>query len=579
MRTIDPIQSLAFAIQSHPGIYALLLGSGVSSAAGIPTGWQIVLDLIRRLAVANNESAEPDPEQWYLNKYNESPDYSKLLDVLAQTPTERQQLLCPYFEPTDGEREEGLKQPTEAHRAIAYLASQGFVRVIVTTNFDRLIERALEDEGVAPEVISTPGQLDGSLPLTHVKCRVLKLHGDYLDPKILNTPEELANYSEETNEHLDRIFDEFGLVVCGWSGEWDIALRDAIDRSPSKRFTTFWASRGQPTGAAQRLIERRQAVLVPIDGADDFFRKTRETVESLLEFSRPHPLSTEAAVASLKRYLPSHEHRIRLSDLIDATVEQLVNDTSGEEFKVERMPQPTREEISKRLRRHEIASSTLLAMAPIGGSWAEDYHYPAWGRALQRLGTPPRVSQWYQEWLSTAIHPARLLLYAIGMGAVASGCLSFLSRLFNTPVKDGPTSTGAVPILSALFDVKHTTSPDWNQFLEGMNRSISPLSDWIHDSLRDHLRPLIPDDDRYTYVFDKLEVLFSLGYAHLDRHSGRNTWFPPGAFLYREENRKQLIAEFTASISEDEADSPLVRCGILRWTRKTGQLVKWESCS
>ena len=148
---IDPIQSLAFAIQTHPGVYALLLGSGVSRAAGIPTGWEIVLDLIGKLAAATNDAPGPDLEKWYIEKYGEAPDYSSLLDVRAKTPTERQQLLRPYFEPTDQEREDGEKLPTRAHRSIARLVRQGFIKVIVTTNFDRLIEMALQEEGVSPK--------------------------------------------------------------------------------------------------------------------------------------------------------------------------------------------------------------------------------------------------------------------------------------------------------------------------------------------------------------------------------------------------------------------------------------------
>ena len=232
---IDPVQSLGFAVQTHPGIYALLLGSGVSRAASIPTGWEIVIDLIRKLAATTNEHADPEPEQWYLNRFGEQPNYSKLMDLLAKTPTERQQLLRPYFEPTDQEREDGLKQPTDAHKAIAYLARQGFIKLIITTNFDRLIEKALEQEGVAPEVISSKEHLLGSVPLTHVQCRIFKIHGDYLDPRILNTPEELSNYPKEFNAHLDRILDEFGLIVCGWSADWDIALRNAIERAPNRR--------------------------------------------------------------------------------------------------------------------------------------------------------------------------------------------------------------------------------------------------------------------------------------------------------------------------------------------------------
>ncbi len=49
---IDPLISLAFALHNAKSAYALLLGSGVSRAAGIPTGWEIVIDLTRGLAAA-----------------------------------------------------------------------------------------------------------------------------------------------------------------------------------------------------------------------------------------------------------------------------------------------------------------------------------------------------------------------------------------------------------------------------------------------------------------------------------------------------------------------------------------------
>ena len=164
-----------------------------------------------------------------------------------------------------------MKQPTAAHRAIARLVRLGFVKVIITTNFDRLIERALEDEGVAPEVLSSPEQVEGALPLTHTRCRLFKVNGDYLDSCIRNTQAELNDYPMQINQLLDRIFDEFGLVVCGWSADWDGGLRDAIYRAPSRRFTTFCAIKGEPTDMAQRLIDHRQAEVIPIDDADAFF--------------------------------------------------------------------------------------------------------------------------------------------------------------------------------------------------------------------------------------------------------------------------------------------------------------------
>ena len=312
MTLIDPIISLAFSIHDGKGIYALLLGSGVSRAAGIPTGWEVVLDLIRKVAHLQGENCDPDPANWYRGKFGTYPDYPRLLEMIAGSPTERAHLLKTYFEPNEEEREQGLKTPTEAHKAIAELVANGHIRVIITTNIDRLLEQVLESRGVTPTVISTPDAAEGAIPLTHATCSIIKVHGDYLDTRIKNTPEELAQFDERINALLNQIFDEFGLIICGWSAEWDTALRAALERCKTHRFTTYWASIGDDGQAAQRLIALRLAQRIQIRDADTFFRDLTEKVTALEEYTRPHPLSTKAAIARAKRYLLEERYQIRL---------------------------------------------------------------------------------------------------------------------------------------------------------------------------------------------------------------------------------------------------------------------------
>ena len=141
---ITPTESLVFSMHANPGVYAVLAGSGVSRAAIIPTGWEITLSLVNQLAHVRQLTCEPGPEEWYRNTFGKEPDYSELLDALTGTPTERQALLRDYIEPSADERDERAKQPTAAHRAIAALAVNGTIRVILTTNFDCLIQTALE---------------------------------------------------------------------------------------------------------------------------------------------------------------------------------------------------------------------------------------------------------------------------------------------------------------------------------------------------------------------------------------------------------------------------------------------------
>ena len=553
---IDPVHSLAFSIQANPGVYAVLVGSGISRAAQIPTGWEITLDLVRKLANLSNETCE-DPARWYREKFGKEADYSELLDDLAETQTERQQLLRPYFEPTEQD-EEGVKQPTTAHRAIAALAARGFIKVIITTNFDQLMETALREERVPPTILSSPDDIEGALPLIHTRCCVFKVHGDYLDTRIRNTQTELDQYPSAFDRLLDRVFDEFGLIVCGWSAEWDGALRSAMTRAPSRRFTTYWATRGEPGNKAQRLIEQRGARVIRIEDADTFFHAVQQHVESIEEFSQPHPLSIEAAVVSLKRYIPDPLHRIRLEDLVDNTVGQIVEVTSGEDFD---MGSPlSGASVVARTAAYEAACSTLLAMAPIGGYQAEEEHVLMWQQALRRLGsrTVSIGTNFFEEWRNLQRYPAALLLYALGLGAVEAGRLWFLERLLATELYPGHQQEA--------FAARKLALPAGH---------FSWFDPAINDRTDNTLRPYAAErisleGDRYTLIFEKLDILTALNIAYREGSVESQEWYwkNMAGFSYaRREPRKRIMREIEDSLEKMGNASPFVTCDLFGETK------------
>ncbi|MGE3147783.1 MAG: hypothetical protein AB7K04_01830, partial [Pseudorhodoplanes sp.] len=91
--TSDPLTQLAFALHENKGVFALLLGSGLSRAADIPTGWEITLDLIRRVATAQGVGEQPDWAKWYRETEGQEPNYSALLKALASSSEERRAIL------------------------------------------------------------------------------------------------------------------------------------------------------------------------------------------------------------------------------------------------------------------------------------------------------------------------------------------------------------------------------------------------------------------------------------------------------------------------------------------------------
>lgn len=301
---IDPRVALATSMYAAPGVYAVLVGSGMSRAAGIPTGWEVVQDLIRQVARAEGVSEDDtgeDPSVWWAQSGRGEPRYDTLLGGLAPTDAARQALLRGYFDPLPPV---DPINPTDGHRALAWLCATGLVRVILTTNFDRLLERSLEEAGASPQVIAAADAVKGMTPLVHARATVIKLHGDWAMLGMRNTPEELREYPAAMRGLVDRVLDEYGLVVIGWSGEYDVALANAISACPSRRYPTYWATfQGALTETAKRLVAQRPTAVIDTVGADEFLvdlaQRTQNLAARAARRERPSRLRVH-------RHMPQH---------------------------------------------------------------------------------------------------------------------------------------------------------------------------------------------------------------------------------------------------------------------------------
>lgn len=509
---MEPTLSLAFTMNANKGAYALLLGSGVSRSAQIPTGWEVTIGLVEQLAHLASEDVGSDPIAWYVERYGKQPDYSELLDSLAATPTERHQLLKGYFEPDEEEREQGLKRPTPAHRAIARLMKDGFIRVVVTTNFDRLLEDALAEEGAPrPTVIATADAMDGALPLSHPGSFIIKVHGDYLDTRIKNTVAELSAYDPRMDALLDRVLDEFGLITCGWSAEWDIALKRVFERCKGRRFGTYWTYIPPLNTAAQDLIALRGATAIAVKGADAFFVDLDEKVRALAESSRPHPLSIQAAISTVKRYIVDEQQRIRLNDLFSQETEGLYDLLSLEKFPMTNVPTAP-DAFVDRLKRYDVATDRLASMLLQGIYWGGPQHHRIWIRTLERIANPPSSGGGLTTYLKLQGYPAFRLLVAAGVAAVAAGNLDAFWTLF-TKARVLDYRGQEAPIVekinfSSVLEDRSLLTP-----LFGGQERIAPLGDYLGASLRPLFRELLPRNEEYELLFDKFEYLMMLTYA------------------------------------------------------------------
>ncbi len=552
---IDPVISLAFGVYSSKGVYALLLGSGVSRGAGIPTGWEVMEDLIRKIAALAGTDCGDDPAAWYACTYGKQPSYDTLLDALTKSPSERSAMLRPYFEPTDEEREDGLKTPTAAHKTIARLVRNGYTRVILTTNFDRLLEMAIEEEGLVPIVLSTDDAVEGAMPLVHSSCTVIKLHGDYLDTRIKNTPSELEQYDRRVAALLDRILDEYGVIVCGWSAEYDTALRAAFERCTSRRFPRYWAAKGEPGDHAKRLTAHMGAQSVRIESADQFFADLSDKVQSLEESARPHPLSAKVAVASIKRHLVDDRHKIQLEELVAGETEKLyaaladttVFPVAGYSLNPETLVRLTEQ--------YRDLAGTLMQLMAAGCRWGEPHQSHVWSRCVERIANGPQFG-----WSGIQLYPALLLIYVGGIIAVSNhryhNLFALLKRAMSHDHRRERFLCEAVNTESVISRDRAREFPGYE------NRAVSPASDRLFDVLRPVLTEHLPSDSEYERAFDRFEILWTLANGELKRDRairpnpiGRYAW------RYRAEDNQSLLRSIRQEASIAGTDWGPLRAG------------------
>lgn len=506
--SLDPLLSLALSLSTHKGVYALLVGSGLSKTAGIPTGWEVMEDLIRKVAALKDEDVQSDAAAWFAKTFGNPPTYPELLKLLAPTAAERQSLLRSYFEPSEEDRANGRKLPTTAHRSIAQLAARGYLRVIVTTNFDRLIEQSLEHAGVHPTVVSSPDDIEGMVPLVHAPCVVVKVHGDYLDTRIRNAAEEVEAFETATNELLDRVFSEFGLVVCGWSADWDGALRDGIIRNTRFRYSTFWMVRGELSERARSVVEKRRAVVIPIVSADGVFAELDGKLAALESMRLADPLTPRLASEEVKRLILASNH-IRLHDLVLKEANRVRAQVNRQRFPAG--VEPTAELYKQRVEQVEVLSWPLAAMAATGAHWGKVNDEDLWVRCAEHLAKARQEpGSQYETWTALEIYPATIVVYAAGMAAIASRRWSLVMRLLKSvDAASGPAEYPLAYRAAAMITLRF----DPAQWLVANGKGTkfkTPGSDWLVRRVHSLMTEIVGPDVNVEDLFDQFEIVAAL---------------------------------------------------------------------
>jgi hypothetical protein len=237
-------------------------------------------------------------------------------------------------------------------------------------------------------------------------------------------------------------------------------------------------------------------------------------------------------LAQFKDNLAEPRFRIRLDDLVNATVRATLQQTVGERFPF-RTGRIVGEDIVGRLKSYEEVARPLQAQAVLLGKWATPEQVATLTNILARVcdncATTPDGDSF---WLGLRWYPVSLLMYSAGIAALsAENYAAFAAvhtkRVAARPRRGGPSSANlVVPVVDAMREVAETNA--W-KCIEEYKQKRTPESEHLIKVLQPVLEDLLFLGSGYERLFDEYEILRSLIYADITDGG----WGPVGRFGWK----------------------------------------------
>ncbi len=201
----------------HPRKFCFVLGAGASKSSGIKSGQDLVNIWEKDLLERNRESHLAWKEQLGINDNNKYEFYSQYYERRFKRAIDGYNYLEKLMESA---------KPSIGYVMLSYILTHTRHNVVITTNFDHLLEDAVNYyENMIPLVI-------GHESLAHYITKeinrptIIKIHRDLLlEPK--NRGSELNALHDNWKKALDIVFSEYYPIFIGYAGN-DRSLMDYL---------------------------------------------------------------------------------------------------------------------------------------------------------------------------------------------------------------------------------------------------------------------------------------------------------------------------------------------------------------
>ena len=229
--------------------FIFITGAGCSVTAGIPLANKIVSELNEQFALELKPLSDEDRK-----------DYGKCMGRLETS--KRRRYLQEYI---------GKAKINWSHIALACLIKEGYVRRVLTFNFDNLLARSCGLLGQYPPIYDfTAANLN--LHRLIDDPAIVHLHGQGHGFVQLNTDSETEEHAARLKEFVGHTLSESPTLFIGYSGKSD-AFLPQIEEQFSDQHRLFWVDMGNqaPEHLKNKLLTSSLAHYMSCENGSDLF--------------------------------------------------------------------------------------------------------------------------------------------------------------------------------------------------------------------------------------------------------------------------------------------------------------------
>ena len=294
------------------------------------------------------------------------------------------------------------------------------------------------------------------------------------------------------------------------------------------------------------------------------------------------------AVAQVKQMLLDPTRRIELHDLVTDIANncrRALSDETQFPFAAEGNAKELTKTAVERVEQYWQTTKPVLEILAAGCAWGEANHERLWSSTVRGIANLTGPASGKTMLLNLRHFPPLAALYTAGLAAVYGQNYSAL-RAVAIDTKERTDYAGDIPlvgrshvwrpfennkILADILAIQAAQPADQPQDFDKLFDDLTarkiggrftPVSDYLHDSLRDIFSFLILNPDDYTETFDHLEVLLSALAIDLQASSSYSDGPWLGSFTWRSHGAATVERKIQDELKERGERWPPLQAGL-----------------